>query len=89
MRHAGPLACLLSWTLTMSGSGAGAGSPLADQARLEPLSFKNLAGWEEDDHAAAFQAFLRSCRRCVVRYSAPPAGVPLMAPDELDVLFSS
>jgi membrane-bound lytic murein transglycosylase A len=59
MRHAGPLAlaCLLSWALTMSG----AGSPLADQARLEPLSFRSIAGWEEDDHADAFQAFLRTC----------------------------
>ena len=62
MSHAGPLAlaCLLSWTLTVSG--AGAGSPLADQARLEPLRFESLAGWERDDHADAFRAFLRSCR---------------------------
>ena len=60
MRHAGPLACLLSWMLTMTS--AGAGSPLADQARLEPLTFKDLAGWVEDDHADAFRAFLRTCR---------------------------
>jgi membrane-bound lytic murein transglycosylase A len=60
MRHAGPLACLLSWMLTMTSTGAG--SPLADQARLEPLSFKDLAGWVEDDHADAFRAFLRTCR---------------------------
>jgi membrane-bound lytic murein transglycosylase A len=82
MRHAGPLAlaCLLSWTLTMSG--AGAGSPLADQARLEPLSFKNLAGWEEDDHAAAFQAFLRSCRALIAQ---SPDLRPAQAP-EADLL---
>ncbi len=64
MIHAGPLilACLVavSWTLSMSN--AGAGSPLAAQARLEPLSFQDLAGWAEDDHADAFRAFLRSCR---------------------------
>ncbi|MEE1613075.1 murein transglycosylase A [Microvirga sp. CF3016] len=41
---------------------AGAASALRDQARLEPLPFMQLAGWEADDHAAAFQAFLRSCR---------------------------
>jgi membrane-bound lytic murein transglycosylase A len=41
---------------------AGAASALKDQARLEPLPFQDLAGWETDDHAAAFQAFLRSCR---------------------------
>jgi membrane-bound lytic murein transglycosylase A len=61
MRHAGQalLACLISWTLSMS---AGAASGLNDQARLEPLPFQDLAGWETDDHAAAFQAPLRSCR---------------------------
>jgi membrane-bound lytic murein transglycosylase A len=41
---------------------AGAASGLKDQARLEPLPYQDLAGWETDDHAAAFQAFLRSCR---------------------------
>ncbi|MDP8917301.1 MAG: MltA domain-containing protein [Pseudomonadota bacterium] len=40
---------------------AEAGAALAGQARLEPLAFESLAGWEADDHAAAFQAFLRSC----------------------------
>ena len=60
MIHAGRalLACLLCWTLTVS---AEAGAALAGQARLEPLAFESLAGWEADDHAAAFQAFLRSC----------------------------
>jgi membrane-bound lytic murein transglycosylase A len=53
------LACLLAWTLTMSVEAA---SPLEGKARLEPLSFGDLAGWEKDDHQAAFQAFLRSCR---------------------------
>jgi membrane-bound lytic murein transglycosylase A len=28
-----------------------------------PLAFRELAGWEEDDHAAAFKAFLTSCGR--------------------------
>ena len=41
---------------------AGPASALADQARLQPLPFQDMAGWEADDHAAAFQAFLRSCR---------------------------
>lgn len=43
-------------------SNAAAGPPLKDLARLEPLAFSDLSGWEADDHAAAFQAFLRSCR---------------------------
>lgn len=30
-------------------------------ARLEKLTFDALPGWEEDDHAAAFAVFLKSC----------------------------
>ncbi|MBF9196599.1 MltA domain-containing protein [Microvirga sp. BT290] len=62
MRDAGRVlcACLLTWTLSMSD--AAAGSSLKDLARLEPLAFQDLPGWEADDHAAAFRAYLRSCR---------------------------
>lgn len=64
MRHAGRLAlaclaCLLPRILTMP---ADAASPLEGRARLEALSFADLAGWADDDHADAFRAFLRSCR---------------------------
>jgi len=38
-----------------------AASRLTGQARLEALSFEDLDGWADDDHAAAFGAFLRSC----------------------------
>ncbi|MEZ0168860.1 murein transglycosylase A [Microvirga sp. TS319] len=41
---------------------AEADSRPAAQARLEPLSFGDLDSWKDDDHAAAFRAFLRSCR---------------------------
>jgi membrane-bound lytic murein transglycosylase A len=30
-------------------------------ARLEPVAFTDLSGWPEDDHAAAFAAFRRTC----------------------------
>ena len=30
-------------------------------ARVEPLSFAKLDGWKNDDHVAAFDAFLKSC----------------------------
>ncbi|MBB3021015.1 membrane-bound lytic murein transglycosylase A [Microvirga lupini] len=62
MRDAGRVlvACLFIWTLSMCA--AAAGSALKDLARLEPLAFADLAGWEADDHATAFRAFLRSCR---------------------------
>ncbi|MBD2748158.1 MltA domain-containing protein, partial [Microvirga sp. BT688] len=68
------LASLLTWTLNMS---AAAASGLNDQARLEPLSFKDIEGWEADDHAVAFRAFLRSCRALEVSAAAlRPAQVP-------------
>jgi membrane-bound lytic murein transglycosylase A len=41
---------------------AEAESRLAAQARLEALTFEDLDSWAVDDHAAAFRAFLRSCR---------------------------
>ena len=31
-------------------------------ARIEPLSFSTLEGWKDDDHAVAFDTFLKSCR---------------------------
>jgi membrane-bound lytic murein transglycosylase A len=31
--------------------------------RLKPVSFAEIEGWAEDDHAAAFAALLKSCRR--------------------------
>ena len=37
-------------------------SALAGKARLEPVTFADLSGWAEDDHAAAFATFLKSCR---------------------------
>ena len=31
-------------------------------AKVEPLKFSDLAGWQNDDQAAAFAAFMKSCR---------------------------
>ncbi|PVE24701.1 lytic murein transglycosylase [Microvirga sp. KLBC 81] len=62
MRHAGRalLACLFAWIVTVPETEAAL--RLAAQARLEALSFKDLDAWANDDHGAAFKAFLRSCR---------------------------
>jgi len=30
-------------------------------AQVEPVTFNELDGWSEDDHAAAFEAYLKSC----------------------------
>jgi membrane-bound lytic murein transglycosylase A len=39
--------------------------------RLEPLDFKSLAGWTEDDHLAAFRAFERSARALAADQTSP------------------
>ncbi|MGH6866254.1 MAG: murein transglycosylase A [Methyloceanibacter sp.] len=43
---------------------------------LAPVSFAALDGWAEDDHAAAFRAFVRSCRKAG---ATDPAGAVAMA----------
>lgn len=50
-------------------------------ARLEPLPFTALAGWEADDHAAALRTFRRTC-------GALLAGAPALRParDAQDLL---
>jgi membrane-bound lytic murein transglycosylase A len=52
--------------------------PVGD-ARLEPVPFANLAGWREDDHAAAFRVFRRSCKAIT---EADPALRPALAPSQ-------
>jgi membrane-bound lytic murein transglycosylase A len=55
---------------------AGAGrseqhQPIAiPNTQYEPVAWSEIEGWAEDDHAAAFAAFLKSCRP-VVRSAAP------------------
>jgi len=34
-------------------------------AQLEPLSFSDLDGWKSDDHALAFETFLKSCNAII------------------------
>ncbi|WP_245410866.1 murein transglycosylase A [Microvirga flavescens] len=43
---------------------------LADKAELKPLSFQDLTNWPADDHAAAFQAFRRSCEALAAKQAA-------------------
>jgi peptidoglycan lytic transglycosylase A len=53
---------------------------------LKPLPFSQVPGWEEDDHAAAFKTFLRSCDRALAAArertsfdKLPPAPAGLVA----------
>lgn len=58
--------------LARAAAGAAAPGPLRlPDAALEPTSWSELAGWTEDDHAAAFGTLVKSCRAVVNRRSAP------------------
>ena len=57
-------------------SGAEAASP-----PLTPLSFSELNGWAQDDHAAAFATFAASCR--AIRDQVPPSRAALPPSPEL------
>jgi membrane-bound lytic murein transglycosylase A len=71
MRKASTLARLILPTLLL----AFAVSPLdarkaewtVPQAQLTPVAFAELPGWEADNHAAAFDTFLASCRSIVTQ----------------------
>jgi membrane-bound lytic murein transglycosylase A len=51
------------FALCLMTTGAPAAAPEIKfhHARVEPLSFAKLDGWKNDDHAAAYDAFLKSC----------------------------
>jgi membrane-bound lytic murein transglycosylase A len=52
-----------------------AGAPAKGVAAwYRPVTFADLPGWDGDDHLAAFETFLKSCRRVVV--AAGPAPGP-------------
>jgi len=51
---------------------------------FKPLSFSQVPGWDEDDHAAALKTFLKSCDRVLAaarertsldKLPPPPAGL--------------
>jgi peptidoglycan lytic transglycosylase A len=41
------------------------GSRMKTDVSFKPLTFAQIPGWEEDDHATAFKAFLQSCQRVI------------------------
>lgn len=46
----------------------------APAAQYQPVAFANLPGWNQDDHLAAFKAFLKSCERVVLNGRERTAG---------------
>ena len=54
------------------------GSSMKPAIAYKPLGFAEIPGWDEDDHAAAFKALLKSCDRVVA--SARERSAPDKAP---------
>ena len=77
----GRRAAVLAFAAHMTVGAALAAEPRrVGDARLEPVAFAELSGWPEDDHAAAFAAFRRTCEALASgRPSLRPAAAP--APD--------
>jgi membrane-bound lytic murein transglycosylase A len=48
-------------------------------AQFKPVTWNELVGWQEDDHAAAFVAFLKSCNVIVEGGPPRPAARPFYA----------
>lgn len=67
-----------------AGPGSTAQSASDGAISFKPVPFSELPGWEEDDHAAAFAAFLKSCSRvAVAAKSGNKAGKIAIAPELL------
>lgn len=68
------LAFLIGSAWTMSAVLADTTKPILPAgAAAEAVTFRDLAGWQADDHAAAFATFLISCRRTPSLREATPA----------------
>lgn len=48
--------------VTVAAEAAQSGDAQIGDALLKPLAFTDLTGWQDDDHAAAFATFRRSCK---------------------------
>jgi membrane-bound lytic murein transglycosylase A len=53
---------------------------LHEPVSLRPIAFSDIDGWAADDHAAAFRAFLKSCRKAPDHDAASAAALALPEP---------
>lgn len=74
---AGFALCLMATCLIASGVPAAAHERKFRHAQVEPVSFAKLGGWKDDDHATAFQAFLKSCNAILQGSKAMRAARPV------------
>jgi membrane-bound lytic murein transglycosylase A len=72
------LGCILAGAVIVTAQGTDAASSRIGDARLEPIPYMSLTGWPDDDHAAAFATFRRSCESLI---ASEPALRPAMPPD--------
>lgn len=61
IRAASRILCGAAVIMTAIGAPVEVGAHEIGGARLEPVSFTSLPGWDDDDHASAFAVFLASC----------------------------
>ena len=54
-------------TTLMATSAARSGGPSPHAAEFAPVAYREIPGWRADDHAAAFDAFRRSCPAVIAR----------------------
>ncbi len=60
-------AALMLTTAVLAAEATAGGSSSAPVAEFAPIGFTALPGWRADDHAAAFDAFRRSCPAVIAR----------------------
>jgi membrane-bound lytic murein transglycosylase A len=63
--------------IAAAGGPAAANAMKLRNAQVEPVTFAALAGWQDDDHAAAFDAFLKSCNAILQGTRAMRAARPV------------
>jgi membrane-bound lytic murein transglycosylase A len=58
-------ACITGFVQASSPGKPHPGSSMKSAVSYKPLAFAEVPGWDQDDHAAAFKTFLKSCGRVV------------------------
>jgi membrane-bound lytic murein transglycosylase A len=64
-------------------SGTAGSIPAGSGASYKPVTYAALPGWEQDDHALAFEAFLKSCARIAAAAKAGNKAGKIAIPPEL------
>jgi peptidoglycan lytic transglycosylase A len=74
-----PAALALCLTAVLAAPAAASGPMTFHGTKVEPLTFAQLDGWKDDDQAAAYQAFLKSCSAILQGTKSIRRGRPIYA----------